>query len=447
MSHPDDKRGLAVPSSRLARATRLGGLTTSLVGRMAAGAARELASGRRPDARALLLTPDNARRLTAELARMRGAAMKMGQLLSMESSDLLPPELAQILGQLRQDAHVMPPKQLKSVLTEAYGDGFQRLFQRFDPRPIAAASIGQVHRAVARDGRDLALKIQYPGIRRAIDADVANLGTLLRLSGLIPRGIDLAPLLDEARRQLHEEADYLREAEQLRHFAGLIGADPDLRLPRPHDDLSTETVLAMDFMPGHALESLDETPQAQRDAMVTRLFALFLRELFDWRHVQTDPNFANYRVTPDGAALILLDFGAARTFAPEGVERFHRLMQASVAGDEAMIRASLLEIGFVRVDTPPDQIATILRMVARLRPALTAPDGVDFGDTRLLEDLRREGQRLGMEQGYAEVPPMDALYLQRKVAGLVLLATRLRARVPVAALLAPYMEAPARQSA
>lgn len=439
MSETPERRGLAVPTSRIARATRLGGLTTSLLTNMAAGATRQLAAGKRPDPRSLLMTPANARRLTAELARMRGAAMKMGQLISMESSDLLPPELAQILSQLRQDAHFMPPKQLKTVLTTAYGPNFQRRFKRFDPRPIAAASIGQVHRAVALDGRDLALKIQYPGIRGAIDADVANLGTLMRLSGLIPKGIDIAPLLEEARRQLHEEADYQREADQLRHFARLIGDDPGLRLPRPHADLSTVDILAMDFMPSRPIEVLEEAPQGDRDRAMTRLFDLFLRELFDWQTVQTDPNFANYRVTDDGAALVLLDFGAARPFASDIVARFRALMVASATGTDADVQTALQAIGFIRPETPADQVTTILRMVGHLRPALTAPNPFDFADTTVLEKLRKEGQHLGMDQGYTEIPPMDALYLQRKLAGLVLLATRLRARVPLSTLLAPYI--------
>jgi predicted unusual protein kinase regulating ubiquinone biosynthesis (AarF/ABC1/UbiB family) len=440
MKRYSEKSGLAVPASRLARATRLGGLTTSMMVRMAAGATRDLASGRRPEARALLMTPANARRLTAELARMRGAAMKMGQLISMESSDLLPPELAQILSQLRQDAHFMPPKQLKQVLTAAYGTEFQRRFKRFDPRPIAAASIGQVHRATALDGRDLALKIQYPGIRGAIDADVANLGMLLRLSGLIPKAIDIAPLLEEARKQLHEEADYRREADQLRHFARLIGDDPGLRLPRSHDDLSTDQILAMDFMPSHPIETLETAPQATRDRVVTRLFKLFLQELFDWHSVQTDPNFANYRIDRDRDTLVLLDFGAARPFDPDLVAKFRRLMMASTAGPEHETRSALLDIGFIRDQTPTEQVATILRMVATLKPALTAEGLFDFADTSILEHLRKEGQHLGMDQGFAEIPPMDALYLQRKVAGLVLLATRLRARVPLADILAPYLD-------
>lgn len=441
-------RGLAVPASRLARATRLGGLTTSLLGNMAVGAAQDLARGRRPRARSLLLTPTNAKRLTAELARMRGAAMKMGQLISMESSDLLPPELAQILAGLRQDAHYMPPKQLKQVLQKAYGPGFQRRFRRFDPRPIAAASIGQVHRAVALDGRVLALKIQYPGIRGAIDADVANLGTLLRYSGLIPQGIDIAPLLEEARRQLHEEADYHREAEELRVFRALLTGATGFALPQPHDDLSTDTVLAMDFMDSAPIETLEDKPQAARDSAMTRLFSLFLREVFDWQRVQTDPNFANYRLGRDDDTLVLLDFGAARPIPGALAVQLAALIQAAASGEQADIRAALLDIGYIRTTTPVDQIDTMVGMMRLLHPVLTGHGNFDFADTTLLETLRAEGQRLGMDQGYAEIPPVDTLYLQRKLIGLVFLATRMGARVPISTLIAPYLAtAGQRQSA
>lgn len=440
MSKRETTSGIPVPASRLARAARLGGLTTSLLGNMAAGATRDLARGRRPEVRNLLLTPANARRLTAELARMRGAAMKLGQLISMDSSDLLPPELAQILAQLRQDAHFMPPKQLKQVLEGTYGPGFHRRFRRFDTRPIAAASIGQVHRAVTEDGRVLALKIQYPGIRGAIDADIANLGTLLKYSGLIPRGIDIAPLMEEARQQLHEEADYQREAAELRRFGALLLGTDGFALPCPHDDLSSDTILAMDFMDSLPIETLERRPQAARDDAATKLFALFLRELFDWRTVQTDPNFANYRLSRDAETLILLDFGAARPFDADMVLRFRALLSATASGTDNAIRAALMDVGYVRPNTPRNQVATILHMIHLLRPALTAPGTFDFGDTTVLENLRAQGQRLGLDQGYVEVPLVDALYLQRKLAGLVLLATRLNAKVPISAMLAPYLD-------
>ena len=181
-----DARGVTVPTARVTRLMRLGGLVGGIAGGMLVDGARQVASGKRPTLQDLLMTPANALKVTQQLAQMRGAAMKVGQLLSMDAGDLLPPELAAILGRLRADADHMPPKQLQAVLNAEWGKGWIGRFAHFNVRPIAAASIGQVHRAQTKDGRDLAIKVQYPGIRASIDSDVNNVATLLRVSGQIP---------------------------------------------------------------------------------------------------------------------------------------------------------------------------------------------------------------------------------------------------------------------
>ena len=142
---------------------------------------KRIARGQAPDFRGALLSAPNARRLAARLARLRGAAMKIGQLVSLQGDDVLPPEFAQALSVLRSQAAPMPAQQLHRVLGREYGAGWRRRFARFDDEPIAAASIGQVHRVTAADGRDLALKIQYPGVARSIASDVDNVAVLLRL--------------------------------------------------------------------------------------------------------------------------------------------------------------------------------------------------------------------------------------------------------------------------
>ena len=204
---------LAVPSGRGSRLARLGWMATGIAGGMMAEGARQLAQGNRPKMSDLLLTPANARRVADQLAKLRGAAMKVGQLVSMESGDLLPPALAEILARLRSDARAMPKAQVQAALDAQWGKGWEKKFRHFSFTPMAAASIGQVHRALAKDGRDMAIKIQYPGVRESIDSDVDNVAALFRMSGLLPREMDIKPLLRDAKRQLHDEADYLREGD------------------------------------------------------------------------------------------------------------------------------------------------------------------------------------------------------------------------------------------
>ena len=200
----DDVRSISVPARRIERLGKLGSLTAGVASSMALNGVKQLAQGKRPSLRNLLLTPSNVKRVSDQLAQMRGAAMKIGQLMSMDAGDVLPPELSQILVRLRDNAHPMPPAQLKRVLNAEWPAQWLRSFHKFDVQPIAAASIGQVHRGQLTDGRDLAIKVQYPGVAKSIDSDVANVGVLMRMSGLLPKGFELAPYLEEGRKQLHE---------------------------------------------------------------------------------------------------------------------------------------------------------------------------------------------------------------------------------------------------
>ena len=434
-----EPRGLAVPSGRLSRLARLGGMAGGVAGNVAWHGARAAISGQPTDFRQLLLTPGNVTRIADELARMRGAAMKMGQLLSMDSGDVLPPELSDILARLRQDADFMPPKQLRSVLDAAWGRGFQSRFARFDVRPIAAASIGQVHRARLPDGTDLAIKVQYPGVRRSIDSDVDNVGALIRVTGLLPQGLDIAPFLAEAKRQLHEEADYRREARYLTRFGQLLADDPDFALPGLRDDLTTDTVLAMTYLPGQPVEALTGAPQAERDRVTALLIRLVLRELFDFGLMQTDPNFANYRYAPDIGQIILLDFGAAREIDPATANRLRAILRAGLAGDAARIDAALRAAGFVDARTAPHHAALLCEMAHVALEPLRRGGLFDLADTGFVNRMRGLGERLGADRSFATIPPMEVLYIQRKGAGMYLLGARLRARVSVADLFAPHL--------
>jgi predicted unusual protein kinase regulating ubiquinone biosynthesis (AarF/ABC1/UbiB family) len=420
-----------VPSARLSRLASFGQLAGGIAGGMMAEGVRRLARGERPQMSDLLLTPGNAMRLTDQLSRLRGAAMKLGQMISLDAGDLLPAELTAILARLRDAAHFMPPAQLNQVLQAEWGKDWRRRFARFEATPVAAASIGQVHRATLPDGRVLAIKVQYPGVAASIDADVDNVATLLRISGLLPETLDVAPLLAEAKRQLREEADYLREAEQMRRYGALLADHPAFVLPAPVDDLSGERVLAMDFLPGQPIETLLQASQEVRDQAMAALLELVLRELFEFGYMQTDPNFANFRWQADTGRIVLLDFGAARAVPEATVAAYRRLMHAGLAEDRAALRDALLAIGFVSPVTLERHSGSLDAMIDVLIGHLGRPGLFEFADRSFVAEVRRQVEIIAADRAAWHVPPADTLFVQRKVSGTALLAVRMEARLPL----------------
>ena len=413
-------------------------MATVIAGSVAAGGFRALAGGKRPDLAQLLLTPANTLRLTEGLSHLRGAALKLGQMLSMDTGIVLPGELTAILSRMRDDARHMPPKQLQTVLNAEWGPGWYSRFARFDVRPFAAASIGQVHRATLPDGTDLAIKVQYPGVRASIDSDVDNVATLLRLPGLMPRGMDLSPLLTEAKRQLHAEADYLAEAQNLARFGTLLAGSDMFALPTLHDALCTPQVLAMRYMESAPLESLADAPQALRDQVATALIDLVLRELFVFDAMQTDPNLANYRFDPKTNRIVLLDFGAVQPIVPALAADFRALARVALEGGDAATRDAMLRVGYFGADTAPHHQALIQSMFATAMSPVRHDAPFDFGTSTLLETLRDMGLAIGNDRELAHVPPAATLFLHRKIGGMYLMAAKLRARVALRPMVETY---------
>ena len=436
---PLDPRARAVPSGRIARFGQFGRLAGGVAGGMLAEGARRLADGERPRMRDMLLTPGNVNRIADRLSHLRGAAMKLGQMISMDAGDMLPPELAEIMARLRESAHRMPPQQLQQVLASQWGKDWRTHFARFDARPIAAASIGQVHRAQTRDGRDLAIKVQYPGVRQSIAADVDNVATLLRVSGLLPRELDIAPLLAAAKLQLAEEADYIREGGQMEMFASLLADAPEYLVPLLDSEFTTSEVLAMSFVEGQPIESLVDAPQETRDAALRSLIALVLRELFEFGVMQTDPNFANYRYQPDTGRLVLLDFGAARPVAPETVKGYRELLRAVLDTDRDGVLDAALAAGFVGPGAVTHHRARIDQMIDVVIGEFARPGPFDFGDRGFVAALRDPGLDIAADQAAWHIPPVEMLLAQRKISGTALLAARLKARVDVRAMLKIYL--------
>ena len=346
---PNDKTGRAVPSRRLSRLAGLGGMAANIAGGIAVNGVKQLASGKRPKAADLFMTPANAMKLTKQLSNMRGAAMKIGQMISMDSGDFLPKEFADILSRLRADAQHMPGRQLQQVLSAEWGEGWIKKFELFQVRPIAAASIGQVQRAVLPSGEELAIKVQYPGVRESIDSDVKNVAALLRLSGLVPPEMDVKPIIEEGRIQLHQEADYVREAEYLNRFREILSGDDNFQVPEFYPELSTDKVLAMSFIKSRPIEEMIDAPQAVRDRIVSLLMSLTLRELFEFKLMQTDPNFANYRLNEDTNQIVLLDFGATREIEADLSESYKSLMLATLSGKAEAVFDQMADLSLIHI--------------------------------------------------------------------------------------------------
>ena len=371
---------------------------------------------------------------------MRGAAMKVGQLLSMESEGVLPEELSKLLAQLREGALSMPEDQLEQSLNQAYGDDWIKKFKSFNRIPLAAASIGQVHRAITHDDEQIVLKIQYPGVVDSIDSDVDNIAWLLRISNLLPAHMEIGELLEDAKIQLHEEADYILEGQHLANFYQVLFDDERYVIPWYYDTLSTDTVLAMEFVEGDPIESLDALDQTKVNKLMSNLMDLMLKELFELRLMQTDPNFANYRYLTESDQIVLLDFGATRSFKKNFVVNYKRLIRAVIAQDQAQLIVAADGLGYA-ASSASERYQTFLFDIFTLALAPFAQDSeFDFAKNPISESMTDlSDQALGFKE-FWQTPPSDILYLHRKLGGMYLLATKLKAKVNCHQLVLPWIK-------
>ncbi|MGB0733983.1 MAG: ABC1 kinase family protein, partial [Pontibacterium sp.] len=391
----------------------------------------------------LLVSEKNFIELADKLATMRGAAMKAGQLLSMDAGSLVPKELAILLDRLRSEAVVMPSLQLIDVLEKNWGDHWQDTFQQFSFNPIAAASIGQVHRAITKDQRELAIKIQYPGVKESIDSDLDNVFGLLRLSGLIPKEVNLDPLVDEARLQLKREADYQYEAEQLAVYTDNLNSfarRDELALPVVHTDLSTDQILCMSFMKGGSLEALANAPQAERNRVMSLMMVLFFEEFLAHHCVQTDPNLANFLYEEESKKLVLLDFGATRSFDSDFVAAYKSALYAAAQQDREALLSALYILGFFdsssgKVSSNQDIVLDIFILAAE---PLRFDGAYDFGRSNIAEVIRDKGMAMRGHRDAWHSPPPDVLFLHRKMGGIYLMAKRFGAQIDVKKLFGLY---------
>jgi predicted unusual protein kinase regulating ubiquinone biosynthesis (AarF/ABC1/UbiB family) len=419
---------------------RFGLLSGELALSTAIGTARQWSTGKPLDLAAAVLTPDNANLLARRLASLRGPAMKLGQLLSLSGDELVPAEFQGALAMLRSQGYAMPDTQLRRVLGREYGKGWQQKFAHFEFEPMAAASIGQIHRARKHGGRELALKVQYPGVARSVDSDVDNLASLLRRLDFIPVQLDIAALTAEAKHQLKLETDYEGEARNLERYRRLVADMPDVVVPRVDRTLTTRHVLAMDWIEGEPLEALasEAVPQARRNAAGRTLYELMFRELFEFRFMQTDPNIANYLYLPATHQVALLDLGSIGEYPKALVDGYRQACRAVLADDDAALREAVFEIGYAHPDDPEAMTRNSLDIVRLACEPIAHRGPYDFSGSGLMVRARDLGLAVAFGKGLRSPPP-ETTFLHRKLIGTFLICARLRARVNVHAAIEKYL--------
>jgi len=300
---------------------------------------------------------DQAMALAEELGRLKGGAMKAGQLLGLFGQQVLPAEAVTVLAGLHDLAQPVAWDRLAPALERYLGR--RRMAElEIDPVPVGAASLGQVHRATRKaDGAALCLKILYPGVEEAIDSDVQSVARLLAFSRLAPRDLDLTPTFAELKRVLRMEADYVRERRFTEEYGRRLAADPRFVVPRIFPDYCGPHVLAMSYEEG--LSVLDPAVQRlapeRRNRLARTLIDLFLEEFFEWGTVQTDPNFGNFRFRLDDAGndrIVLLDFGATRRFSDAFVAGYREVVRGALLRDRDRIVRGAADIGILKLDFP-----------------------------------------------------------------------------------------------
>ncbi len=358
-----------ITAGRARRMLSVGGLTTSVGGSYLWQALkRPFQSTTQREATLLDTHIRNARRVVERSKELRGAFMKMAQLLSMRQ-DLFPTEALEVLSVVQSSVPPMPWAKVRRVLAAELGAPPEERFASIEHEAFAAASLGQVHRAELRGGRPVVVKVQYPGVADTVHQDIKNVRALVRVFDSIARDVmrqdvDSKEVVRELEERLAEELDYRREADNVERFRKLLASDDEVIVPRVHRKLSAGRVLTMDRLEGYPLQDImaPGVDQELKDWVSVKLFRLLWRQVLEFGVLHADPHPGNYLVTHH-PRIGILDFGSVRVFEPRVRLGYLRMSRGLLAGDDAAAGAAAVDLGFIQRGDDPAPFVELLRVV------------------------------------------------------------------------------------
>jgi aarF domain-containing kinase len=375
---------------------------------------------------------EQARTLVETLSRLKGAAMKVGQWLSIDAADYLPAEVRAVFSQLQnQSPHFLPLDEIQKILAWELDASLLKEIHFLGDKPIAAASIGQLHRVRFR-GRNLALKVQYPGVAESIDTDLDLLRKVVGAYLLVSqKKLEIDALFLELGDTLKRETDYLQELDWLRRFKDIFEGDKTFRIPEVETELCTKRVLAMSFEQGVTLSEWIRTSQ---DEAAQRFFGekaleLYCREFFDFHVVQTDPNFSNFLVSESERRLTLLDFGAVKSYPRSFVQDYAKLLGFIHEQRESAAIEKGLEMGFIDAREKPETQKAFYEM---LRASTSAFDEdkqpFNFASEDYYQWVKQSTLDFTQKVEFSP-PPQQLIFLHRKLSGVYNLLKQLDLQV------------------
>ncbi|XP_045458111.1 atypical kinase COQ8B, mitochondrial [Melitaea cinxia] len=432
VSLAESSKARVVPSSRIGRMISFGSLAAGLgFGTVAQYARNTLQSvtGKVDETSNTFLSPANAERIVDTLCKVRGAALKLGQLLSIQDDSVIPSDLQKIFDRVRQSADFMPSWQVEKVMSSQLGPDWRSKIHQFEEKPFAAASIGQVHLAVLHSGQEVAIKVQYPGVAKGINSDIDNLVGVLKVWNMFPKGMFIDNIVEVAKKELAWEVDYIREAECTKKFKQLLAPYPEYYVPSVIDELCAQEVITTELIDGMPLDKLFDAPYEVRYDIAYKIMQLCLREMFILRCMQTDPNWANFFYNTNTKQVILLDFGATREYSKEFMDQYIEIIKAASENDRDAILRMSREMKFLTGYESKIMEETHVDTVLIMGEVFTSEGSGEF-DFGAQKTTRRIQAIVPTILTHRLCPPPEEIYsLHRKLSGVFLLCSKLKVKM------------------